>query len=314
MSETKLDAAFEPILAMLAAAPPVSSLAPEEARALWADADMGDTEAVWRVCDLDVPGASGAIPARFYCPARPAALILYLHGGGWVLGDLAQHDPAIRAFANRTGAAILSINYRLAPEHPFPAGLDDGYAALKWCHAHRDELVGAGAPLLVAGDSAGGNLAAVLALEARNRGGPPVHGQLLIYPAIDGRCDTPSWRENAHCPLLTSRDMAWYWNHYAGQADRRDPRLSPCEARDHAGLPSAVLAIAGIDPLRDEGLNYADQLARAGNEVTVLRYASLPHGFFNFAHVSDRAAMAFDEIAAATRRLIAATPDSTGEG
>ena len=131
---------------------------------------------------------------------------------------------------------------------------------------------------------------------------------------IGRRCETLSWRENARCPLLTSRDRAWYWNHYAGQADRRDPRLSPCEARDHAGLPPAVLAIAGIDPLRDEGLNYADQLARAGNEVTVLRYASLPHGFFNFAHVSDRAAMAFDEIAAATRRLIAATPDSTGEG
>ena len=145
MSETKLDTAFEPILAMLAAAPPVSSLAPEEARALWADADMGEKEAVWRVRDMDVPGASGAIAARFYCPARPTAFILYLHGGGWVLGDLAQHDPAIRAFANRTGAAILSINYRLAPEHPFPAGLEDGYAALKWCHAHRDELVGAGA-------------------------------------------------------------------------------------------------------------------------------------------------------------------------
>jgi len=128
---------------------------------------------------------------------------------------------------------------------------------------------------------------------------------------IGRRCETLSWRENARCPLLTSRDRAWYWNHYAGQADRRDPRLSSCEARDHAGLPPTVSAIAGIDPLRDEGLNYADQLARAGNEVTVLRYDSLPHGFFNVAHVSDRAAMAFDEIAAATRRLIAAAPDST---
>ncbi|HEX5535971.1 MAG TPA: alpha/beta hydrolase [Sphingobium sp.] len=310
MPDAKLDTAFEPVVAAMAGAPPVSSLTPQEARTLWADADMGEAEAVWDVRDMEVPGAAGAIAARFYCPEVPRALILYLHGGGWVLGDLLQHDPAVRAFANRTGAAILSINYRLAPEHPFPAGLDDAYAALNWCLAHRDELVGGAVPLLVAGDSAGGNLAAVLALEARDRGGPPVHGQLLFYPAIDGRCNTPSWRENAHCPLLTSRDMAWYWDHYAGQADRRDPRLSPCEASDHAGLPPAVLAIAGIDPLRDEGLNYADQLARAGNEVTVLRYDNLPHGFFNFAHVSDRAAMAFDEIAAATRRLIAAASDS----
>ena len=310
MSDAKLDATFEPVVAMMAGAPPVSSLTPQEARTLWADADMGETEAVWRVRDMEVPGAAGAIAARFYSVEVPTALILYLHGGGWVLGDLKQHDPAVRALANRTGAAILSINYRLAPEHPFPAGLDDAYAALNWCHAHREELVRAAAPLLVAGDSAGGNLAAVLALEARDRGGPQIDGQLLIYPVIDGRCSTLSWRENADCPLLTSRDMAWYWDHYAGQADRRDPRLSPCEAQDHAGLPAAILAIAGIDPLRDEGLNYADQLARAGTSVTILRYESLPHGFFNFAHVSDRAAAAFDEIAAATRELIAAAPSS----
>jgi len=302
-----LDPTFIPILDAMASMPTSSSLSPAEARTLWADAQMGEGESVWQVRDMVVPGLGGGIPARLYVPHEPTALILYMHGGGWVMGDLEQHDPAVRAFANRTRAAILSINYRLAPENPFPAALEDAHAALEWMHAHSFDLVARrGLPLLVAGDSAGGNLAAALSLVARNRGGSPIDGQILIYPVLDGRCDTPSWSEHEDCRILLATDMRWYWAHYTGKGSvRLDPRASPRQAASHAALPKTLIALAGIDILRDEGREYAGLLSAAGTDVTLLIYDALPHGFFNFSPFSPAAAAAFDELSAETRALIA---------
>ena len=311
-----LDPAFLPILEAMSAMPLVSSLPPAEARSLWANADMGEVDAVWEVRDLEIPGPEGAVPARLYRPQEPAGLMLYMHGGGWVLGDLAQHDPAVRTFANATGCAILSVNYRLAPEHPFPAPLEDAFASLCWMDEHRADLTGRdGLPLLIAGDSAGGNLAAALALLARKRSAPQIDGQILLYPTIDSRCATPSWDEHKDCNLLLAADMRWYWNQYVQDAaDRSNPLATPCAAESLAGLPAAIVAVAGIDVLHDEGVAYAERLAEAGNDVVLMAYPSLPHGFFNFRPFSSVAAAAFDEIAENVRKLIGrAAPRQPGD-
>lgn len=245
---------------------------------------------VGRVEDRSVPGASGGppIPVRLYWPRTAGdrlPLLVFFHGGGWVIGDLDSHDPLCRAMANETGAVVMAVDYRLAPEHHFPAAAEDAYAATAWAHAHAAELGAAPSRLAVAGDSAGGNLAAVVALMARDRGGPRLRLQVLVYPVVDCARNTPSYRANAEGYFLTAAHMRWYWEQYLGTADGSHPYASPLRARDMSGLPPAYVVTAEFDPLRDEGEAYAQRLREAGVPVTARRYDGMFHGFFSLAEL-----------------------------
>jgi acetyl esterase len=228
---------------------------------------------VARIEDFATPGPNGPVRARRYLAGADAhGLILYLHGGGWTFGTLDGFDPVCRQLAHATGAEVVSVDYRLAPEHPFPAPLDDAWAAL-------EALAGSG-PLAVMGDSAGGNLAAALAIRARDRGGPRVDLQILLYPVLSPDFDRPSYRTFGQGDyLISADDMRWFWNHYAAAADRANPEAVPLAA-ELAGLPEAIVVLAGCDPLHDEGLVYAEALRRAGVAVTVRDHPGMAHGFF----------------------------------
>jgi acetyl esterase len=229
------------------------------------------------VRDLSVPGPDRPLAARLYLPQRAAdggALMLYLHGGGWVTGSLTTHDARCRFVARHAGIRVLSASYRLAPKNPFPAAVEDARAALEWALANAASL-GAGR-VGVGGDSAGGNLAAVLAREERGR----VAFQLLIYPATDLSGEHPSYATFAEAPFLTAREMRWFRDLYlASEEDGRDPRASPLLADDLAGAPPAYLALAGFDPLYDEGLAYGARLREAGADVTLAPNEGQLHGF-----------------------------------
>ena len=232
--------------------------------------------------DTTVPGPAGAIPVRIYEPAgsTPAGhTIVFYHGGGWVIGDLASHDVACRRLAAAAGMRLIAVDYRLAPEHPYPAGPEDAYAAL--------QAVGSGALggppswVAVAGDSAGGNLSAVVALMARDRGGRTPDFQLLVYPVIDSVGDYPSRHENATGYMLSEEMMEWFARHYvADEAEAAEPYVSPALAPSHADLPPAHIVTAEFDPLRDEGEAYAKLLADAGVPADAVRYDGQIHGFF----------------------------------
>ena len=253
---------------------------------------------VAEVVDRAIPGPGGDLPVRIYTPDAPGPrpLIAYFHGGGFVFCSLDTHDNTCRRLANATGATVVSVDYRLAPEHPFPAAADDCLAATRWVHAHADELGGDAARLAVAGDSAGGNLAAGTALMARDTGGPPIRFQLLVYPVIDAACATPSFAENGEGYFLEGRAMRWYWELYLGGADGSHPHASPCNATDLTGLPPAVVVTAEFDPLRDEGERYAELLRAAGVDARSHRYDGMIHGFFSIP-------MLFPEADAATAAL-----------
>ncbi|MBN1529771.1 MAG: alpha/beta hydrolase [Thermoleophilaceae bacterium] len=256
--------------------------------------------------EIEVPGAAGPLRARIYRPAAepPLPTVVFIHGGGFVLGDVETHDNQCRTLANQTGAVVLSSDYRLAPEARFPAALDDALAITRWAAEHVDELGGDPERLAIAGDSAGGNLAAVVAHETRETG-PRLAAQLLIYPGTDFVTRHPSEEENAEGYFLTLEDMEWFADHYTGDADRTDPRLSPALADDLAGLPPAVIATAEFDPLRDQGNAYADALQAAGVPVVKRCYPGLIHGFFDLAALSPAAAAAVGEVCADLRALLA---------
>jgi acetyl esterase len=260
------------------------------------------------VRDVQIEGPAGPIPARFYRP-RPdefLPLLVYFHGGGWVIGSLETHDNVCRDLAVKACCAVLSIDYRLAPEHPFPAAAEDCYAATVWAHDNAARLGIDAARIAVGGDSAGGNLAAVVALMARDRKAPPLRFQLLVYPVTCGRMDTPSYRENAEGYLLTSAAMAWFWAHYVpAAAGREECYAAPLRASDLRGLPPALVLTAEYDPLRDEGEAYAKRLAEAGVPAEVRRYEGQIHGFFGMSALIDRAREAFDEAAATLRAALA---------
>jgi acetyl esterase len=251
------------------------------------------------------PSPAGGVPVRIHRPlGAPAgqtlAGVLYLHGGGWVCGDLDTHDRVCRAIANRSGAAVIAADYRLAPEHPFPAALEDGLAALAWTRAHAAAIGVDPGRLAVAGDSAGGNLATVIARRDRDAGGtPPLALQVLVYPITDGAMDTPSYTENAEG--LTRAGMGWYWAHYLAGADPLHPDASPLRAPDLGGLPPALVLTAEYDPLRDEGEAYADRLRAAGVPVDCRRRDGMVHGFLRWAGAVDGASATLDEIGAAIR-------------
>jgi acetyl esterase len=283
-----------------------------EARRILARAPLapGNPRRVERVVDQSIPGPAGAleIPLRIYWPvadARGLPVIVFFHGGGWVLCNLDTHDPLCRVMTNEVGAIVVSVDYRLAPEHRFPAAAEDAYAATRWVAANARELGADPTRLAVAGDSAGGNLAAVVALMARDRGAPPLRFQLLVYPVIDHACDTASYRENAEGYFLTAAHMRWYWDQYLGDLDRSQPYASPLRAPSLAGLPPAHIVTAELDPLRDEAEAYAERLRAAGVPVTVRRASGMFHGFFGMAELLEGARQANDEAFRAVREALA---------
>jgi acetyl esterase len=240
-------------------------------------------EPVGRVEDREIPGPDGPIPVRVYVPDTdgPHPVVAFFHGGGFVFGDLDGHDAPCRLLTNAVDAVVVSVDYRLAPEHPFPAPVEDAYAATEWIAANADELDGDPDRLAVAGDSAGGNLAAVVALAARDRDGPGIAHQALVYPAVDfdEDADYPSRHENADGYFLTAADMTYFADHYVHSwVHEANPYLAPLTATSHADLPPATVVTCGFDPLRDEGRAYVDALERDGTPVTHHHYDDLVHG------------------------------------
>jgi acetyl esterase len=264
-----------------------------------------------RIEELEVPADAGGLPARFYLPrglppGRPAPLLLYFHGGGWVIGDLETHDGVCRFLAAVAGTAVLAIDYRLAPEHPFPAAVEDAATAFVWAHANAAELGVDAARIGVGGDSAGGNLAAVVSLLARDAGGPMPAMQLLIYPPTDSAGDLPSRRLFAEGFLLTKGDIENFERHYLPiGTDGADPRVSILLAPDLGGLPPAYVATAGFDPFRDEGEAYALRMREARVPVALRRHPGLIHGFANMTAISRSSRGAMLEAAGALRMGLA---------
>ena len=292
--------------------PSMPSMSPEEARRgfrmLTVDARSAHSIVpVAAVEELELAGPACPLRARIYRPDAdpPIATIVFIHGGGWVIGDVDTHDNQCRTLCAETGAVVLSTDYRLAPEAPFPAALEDALCATRWAAENVADLGGDPDRIAVAGDSAGGNLAAVVAQQLRDTG-PALAAQLLIYPGTDFVERYPSEQENAEGYFLTLEDMTWFAGHYVDEADPADPRLSPLRAADLSGLPPAVVATAEFDPLRDQGDAYADALAAAGVPVVKRSYPGLIHGFFDLGALSPACASAVRELCADLRGLLAA--------
>jgi acetyl esterase len=283
--------------------PPLTEQTVEEARGITAGFRemIGPGPEVASVRDIAIPGRAGDIGARVYEPsADPPATVLFYHGGGWVLGTLDDSDAVCRALAVESGARVVSVDYRLAPEHRFPAAADDCYDALVWAA----ENLASGTPLVVSGDSAGGNLAAVTALRARDEGGPAIALQVLVYPVVDHDFTTGSYEAYADAGLILNKpEMIWFWDHYVpDEAERSNPYASPLLAADHSGLPPAYLVIAEHDPLRDEGFAYAAKLEAAGVPVTIRHHDDQLHIFFSMVNIMESATEAVAGIAEAIRQ------------
>ena len=246
------------------------------------------------------------IGARLYRPASGTLpLLVYFHGGGWVVGSVALSDNFCRALANVTGAAVLSVEYRLAPEHRYPAAADDAYAATAWAAAHAVELGVDRGRIAVGGSSAGGNLAAVVSLMARERGGPALRAQWLHVPVTDHDVTRRSYVTNATGMGLTRRGMEWFWGHYAPDVAARDePYASPLRAKDLRGLPAAVVVTAECDPLHDEGVAYAERLRAAGVPVTLLDYAGMVHAFMSWSSAVPQGRQGFADVGRELRTLL----------
>ena len=304
-----LDLQTQAMLEMLAAMgmPPMYTQSVDDARkAMTAmSAAAGEIEAVGKVEDREIAGPAGKIPLRLYTPEGkgPFPVLVYFHGGGWVIGDIESHDAVCRSLTNAAGCITVSVDYRLAPEHKFPAAPEDCYAATQWAAHNASTFNGDPTRLAVGGDSAGGNLAAVVSLMARDRGGPGLVYQLLIYPATDYYLPgTPSIQENGDGYMLTRDDMIWFLGHYlSSEADIQHPYAFPLQAKDLSGLPPAMVITAEFDPLRDEGEMYAAKLEQAGVAVTTKRYHGTIHGFFSMAAVIDQGKKALAEAAAGLR-------------
>ncbi|EST36519.1 alpha/beta hydrolase [Streptomyces roseochromogenus] len=261
-----------------------------------------------RVTDRSVPGPAGApdVPVRIYepvaDPGSPLPVVVFFHGGGWVLCGLNTHDGICRELAFRTGAVVVSVDYRLAPEHRFPSAVEDAYAVTAWASAHAARLGCDPGRLAVAGDSSGGNLAVAVALMARDRGGPRIAAQLLAYPVLDHRMETPSYATYGTGFFHTTAHMRWYWEQYLGPArDGSHPYVSPGLAPDLAGLPPAVMLLPECDPLRDDGLRYARRLEAAGTAVRLRLWPGMFHGFLGLGGLLPEADQALTEAARGLR-------------
>jgi acetyl esterase len=295
-------------------APKMHELSPQDARALVVPLRM-PREAMRAISNRTIPGPAGEIPIRIYHPADSGnpnsgdattervalPVILYFHGGGWVVGSIASHDGLCRRLCNQSGCIVVSVDYRLAPERKYPAAVDDCFAATQWVFAHAAEFGGDPQRIVVAGDSAGGNLAAVVALIAREQGGPPIAAQLLIYPITDFMPEFDSYQRNGRDYFLTTETILWFWNHYLHAPEQgREWRASPIRASELTGLPPAIVLVAEFDPLYDEGLVYADRLAAAGVRVERIISPGQIHGFIRrldlFASAADAVSQLSDRV------------------
>lgn len=280
----------------------VSSVSPAELREWYNEMPKLKGVALQSVEDRKIPGPQGKIPIRIYTAEvtgmRP--VIVYYHGGGWVIGGIETHDTVARYLSKASGGIVVSVDYRLAPENPFPAALEDAYAALQWVSENAMSFGGDPTRIAVAGDSAGGNLAAVVSLRSRDDNGPQIRCQALVYPVTNlASFDTESYNNFATGFFLTKEEMKWFRSHYLPkQEDWVDPYASPLLARDHSHLPPAVVITAQFDPLRDEGEAYAEKLRQAGVPVELIRYDGMIHGFVSFVGIVGQAEDALDRIAA----------------
>jgi len=305
----RLDPQIAELLAKAAAIDPrgIEELSVAEARIRGGSVAVASVpfEEVAEVRDITI-AAGAPIGARLYRPRTGTLpLLVYLHGGGWVVGSVALSDSYCRALANASGCAVISVEYRLAPEHRYPAAADDAYAATEWSAAHASDLGIDRDRVAVGGSSAGGNLAAVVALAAKDRGGPRIALQLLHVPVTDHDFETASYREHATGRGLTRAGMRWFWDHYAPDETRRDePTASPLRAPELRALPPAIVVTAECDPLRDEGKAYAERLIEAGVPVTYLEYAGMVHAFMGWSAAVPAGRRAFDEVGAALRRAL----------
>ena len=301
-----------------AGVPPWHSLSVESARRVEDEVfTSGDVRPIGFVRDLSISGPGGEIPIRVYRPdvseaggthaeERPERPVVVLyHGGGWVLGTLDSIDGVCRELATRTDCVVVSVDYRLAPEYHFPAAVEDAYAALSWVADHAGSVGGDADRLAVAGTSAGGNLAAATALRARDFDGPDLAAQCLLYPITDHGFDTDSYAENADGPLLSRADMEWFWDQYLrSPVDAANPYAAPLRAEDFTGLPPAVVVTAGFDPLRDEGVAYAEHLSDAGVSVDHQHYPGMAHGFLSLTDSVTTADDAMDAVADQLRNTL----------
>jgi acetyl esterase len=286
--------------------PPYETVSPAEAREFYLQARFvsnPEPPELDQVQPLTIPSPAGPIPARIYTPRKLrkadglAPCLVFFHGGGWVIGDLDSHDVVCRKLADEGELIVVSVDYRLAPEHKFPAAVDDAIAATKWIAEHAKQHGIDVSRLMVGGDSAGGNLAAVVAIAARDGNGPAIAGQVLIYPATDFAMTHPSHREPETSILLTHSVILWFRDHYLnGAADVHDWRASPARASTLIGLPPAYVLTAGADPLRDEGDEYAHRLKEAGVPVTYRHFPGQFHGFFTMGKLLQQANVAASEI------------------
>ena len=315
-----LDPKVRELLDVSADAPPISTVPIEVMRgdapsqmAAWFRMGLVSTP-VAAVEDRVIPGPAGDLPVRVFTPEGrgPFQLVVFFHGGGWVLGDLDTHDPFCRSLCAGAECAVVSVGYRLAPEHPFPAAPDDALAATRWVGEHASEVGGDPARIALAGDSAGGNLAAVTSLRIRDEGGPTLRGELLIYPGLGYPSPpTPSYIENAEGYGMTRESAVWFWDQYLGdESQATNPHAAPLLAPNLRGLPPAFVITAEYDVLRDEGEQYVERLRAAGVPARLSRYNGVHHRFAEFIGILDQAEQARNEMCAWLREVLAGSGTS----
>lgn len=282
--------------------PPSSTLSVESGRRILDDIfTVSDPEPVDEVVDIEIQGPNGPIPLRIYAPEEdgPVPVFVFIHGGGWVRGSLDAYDGVCRRVTNRAECLVVSVDYRRAPEHPFPAGFEDCYAATEWAATHAADLGGDPERVAIGGDSAGGNLSAAVTLAARDRNGPEIAHQMLIYPAVNPPSVRwfDSYDENGEGYFLEMDSIEWYLEQYTRPADDGNHYAYPIQARDLSGLPSATVLTAGYDPLADEGTAYAERLSEAGVDTAHVHYDSQVHAFVSLYEYLDEGRRAIDDIA-----------------
>ncbi len=299
-----LDIATTAFLAQMASAggPALHEMTPEQARGLGSmlESMYGPGPDVAKVVNETIPTRDGSeIPVRVLVPhGEIQGMIVYIHGGGWVIGALNEFDTLGRRMATQTHCVVVLVDYRLAPEHRFPTAVEDSWDGLVWAAENKIRFCGRSVPLVVAGDSAGGNLSAVMAMRARDRGGPELAAQVLVYPVTDCDFDRDSYTDPENQLMLSRASMIWFWDHYAPDAAQREhPEASPLRAEDLSGLPPAIVLTAGHDPLRDEGQAYAKRLEEAGVPVTFKNFPRQMHGFFTILRVLPGSASGLDFVA-----------------
>lgn len=289
-----IDAATQSFLANMAAAapagsPPLWEMSVSDARLASSGLrDLyGPGPELERVENHVLPGHDGgSFRVRALVPSKaPTGILVYFHGGGWVLDDIDGYDTLGRLIAQKSGATVVLVDYRKAPEHPFPTPVEDAWSALRWVGENREKFAGPGAPILVAGDSAGGNLAAVMTHRARDNDGPQISGQILVYPPTDHDLGRASYLEAENQTFLTTEFMGWFWDHYAAKEDRGNPEAAPLRAASLDNLPPALIITAEHDVLRDEGEAYAQRLSESGVTVTHLRWPGQMHAFFTLVNI-----------------------------